>query len=97
MKENKGSWPSIDHSFLSPSGKISKKSRDKYLKQFAKELFPKEMFPNGLQGECRQPSEKERLLSQAKRLRDLANNGMCVRKYNKEADRLELIASRITI
>lgn len=92
---NKGTWPSIDHSFLSPSGRMSKRARETYLKKFARELFPPEMFPNGFKGECKQPTEKERMLSQAKRLRDLANSGMSVRKYNKEADRLELIVKEM--
>lgn len=80
------SWPSIDHSFLSPSGKISKRSKDAYIKRFAKELFG----PEGLKPpQCQQPTEKERLLRNAKMWRDLATNGMSPRKYNKMADQAE--------
>lgn len=43
----------------------------------------------------RQPTEKQRLLEHAARLRDLANRGMATKKYNKEADRLEALAAEI--
>ena len=78
-------WPSINHSFLSPSGKMSKRAHKKYLDRFTKELFP-----NGLPRALpKQPSEKDRLLAQAKQLRELAERGMCTRKYTKRAEELE--------
>jgi hypothetical protein len=42
---------------------------------------------------CVQPTEKERLLAHAKRLRDLANAGMSTRRFNREADKAEAQAA----
>jgi hypothetical protein len=86
------SWPSIDHSFLSPSGKISKRARKAYMDKFTKELFPDGLI---LKGQCKQPTKKEKLLRQAKMLRELADRGMSVKKYNKEADKLEKQANEL--
>lgn len=78
-------WPSIDHSILSPSGHVSKRAR-----QAALERARQTLFPEGLPApSCPQPTERDRLLRQAKELRDLAERGMHPRKYRKEADRLE--------
>lgn len=60
----------------------------------------KKLWPNGctredIYGPDIQPTEKERLLTQAKRLRDLADKGMATRKYTKEADRLEKLAAEL--
>ncbi|HDZ27368.1 hypothetical protein LCGC14_1184160 [marine sediment metagenome] len=86
----KANWPSIDHSILSPSGKISKRSKDAYMKRFVKELFG----PDGLQPpQCQQLTEKERLLRNAGMWRDLANRGMNPGKYNKQADEAEAKAA----
>ncbi len=64
--------PSIDHSFLSPSGRVSKRARKAMLAQVSRELFP-----DGLsRPRCKQPTENERLLRHAARLRDLAAGGM---------------------
>lgn len=87
-----GDWPSIDHSFLSPSGHMSKRSREAYLKRLSAELFTPEIRAF-MKERCPQPTEKESLLNQAKRLRDLANSGMNTRKYNREADKLEAQAA----
>lgn len=87
--------PTIDHGFLSPSGKMSKRAREQYLKRLGSELFPKELFPHGLKGEQKQPTEKENLLAHAKRLRDLANSGMNTRKYNKLAMEAEEKANKL--
>ncbi len=72
----------------SPSGRMSKRARAAAEKRLSLALFG----PNGLQRELPpQPSQKERDLAQAKRLRDLANAGMSTRKFNREADRLEAL------
>jgi hypothetical protein len=47
-------------------------------------------------GTTPQPSEIERLQRQANRLRDLAACGMSVRKFTKEADRLEQQIAELT-
>lgn len=85
-----GNWPSIDHSLLSPNGRMSKRARKAAeAREFAR-LFK---GIGDLKGTpISQPSEKEQHLAQAARLRDLASRGMCVKKYTKEADRLEALA-----
>jgi 5'-deoxynucleotidase YfbR-like HD superfamily hydrolase len=87
-------WPSIDHSFLSPSGHISKRSKKIYMDKFIKELFPEGM-KEAIKPKIKQPTEKERMLMQAKRLQDLADAGMSARKYTKEAAKLRAQAARI--
>lgn len=89
-------WPSIDHTILSPSGRVSKRARNAAMKQAAALLFPPE-----LQSEIRaarlanQPTKAERLRRQAATLRDLAARGMKKRAYTKEADRLEAEAAAL--
>ena len=83
MKEY--SWPSINHSFLSPNGYISKRVRKEYMTKFARKLFP----DNGecLRPKCTQPTEAERI---QRRIIDLANRGMNTRAFRKEAAKLKL-------
>jgi len=87
-------WQSIDHSFLSPSGKMSKRARKAYLDRFVKELFPEGMR-EAIKPRCKQPTEKERLLAHAKLLRGLADSGMNSKKYYREAEKLEREAAAI--
>lgn len=80
--------PCIDHSVLSPSGHVSKRSREAALRRVSLELFG----PEGLQqAPTPQPSERERDLRQAAQLRELAGRGMKPRAYLKEAQRLEAL------
>ena len=90
-------WPSIDHSLLSNTGRMSKRARKAALKREFERLFPKDLFPNGIPIHQlpTQPTDKERLLEQAKQLRELAERGMCVHKYTKEAERLEAQANEV--
>lgn len=76
----------IDHSILSPSGRVSKRQE-----KTAKERVRLELFgPNGLQRDKPiQPSEAEALLRQAAELRQLASGGMKPRAYVKKAIELE--------
>ena len=79
-------WPCIDHSILSPSGRVSKRARKAALERTRKELFG----PNGLaRPSCPQPTKREQLLRQAQNLRALAARGMSTRAFNREAERLE--------
>lgn len=78
--------PSIDHSILSPSGRVSKRARRAALARATAVLFP-DGFPEPQPPA--QPSEREADLRQATRLRELAARGMHPRKYAKEAARLE--------
>lgn len=83
--------PTIDHSLLSPSGGMSRAARERAMQREAEKLFqgvdirPKPPV---------QPTEREAMLQQAARLRDLATRGMHPRKYIKEAERLESEATQ---
>ena len=77
--------PSIDHSLLSPSGRVSKRAR-----KAAQERVRRELFGDGLPyPTCKQPTQKERLLRQAKNLRELAARGMRPKAFIREAEELE--------
>lgn len=70
----------------SPSGRMSKRARAAADRRLSLALFG----PSGLQCEpTPQPTEREKLLAQAARLRELADRGMKPRAYRKEAERLE--------
>lgn len=62
------------------------------MKREAARLFPGWTREDFMGGPITQPTEKERLLQHAARLRDLAKAGMCAKKYTKEANRLEALA-----
>lgn len=81
--------PSIDHSLLSPSGRMSKRARAVALKREAARLFPPDFDWSRA---IPQPTKREQLLRQATHLRDLAAQGMKPRAYRKEAERLERLA-----
>lgn len=73
-------------SISSPSGRVSKRAKAKAAEKLSTALFGK----GGLKRPTAiQPSEKSRLLQQAKELRDLAARGMSPRKYTKKAAELE--------
>jgi hypothetical protein len=78
---------SIDHGILSPSGRVSERSRQAAIERTRKELFGEEGLEPPSPG--RQPSGKESDLSRASELRDLASRGMKPRAYAEEAARLE--------
>lgn len=70
----------------SPSGRTSKRTREAAHKRLEEALFGK----GGLERpSCPQPPKWERLRTEAKMLRDLAERGMCVRAYPKRAAQLE--------
>lgn len=74
----------IDHSILSPSGRVSDRAREAALERNRRALFGDGLpFPS-----CRQPSERERLLRQAAELETLADRGMSPVKHRREAVRL---------
>ncbi len=83
--------PSIDHSILSPSGRVSKRARNAALERTRRELFGDGLaFPF-----CKQPTKRESLLRQARNLRALAARGMSTRALNKQAAALEKQAAEI--
>lgn len=82
----------FDHSILSPSGRVSKRSRKVALERARVDIFG----PQGLKrpGLPKQPTEKESILRQARELREMADRGMRPRAFRKEADRLEALVNR---
>lgn len=79
-------------SLSSPSGRVSARARLSAEKRLSLSLFDE----GGLQREpTPQLSERDKLLLQAARLRELAARGMSVRKFTREADRLEREAKGI--
>lgn len=88
--------PSVDHSLLSPSGRMSRIARDAALAREAAKLFPP-----GYWDAVRSTDETllqlaERLRWQAQEFRDLADRGMRPRKYRKLAQQAEEEAERLT-
>lgn len=83
-------FSSIDHSLLSPNGRMSRRSRDAAMKREAARLFPPGFFdpPNKTPEEIKN-DKIERCLRHAKMLRDLANRGMNTRKFTREAEKSE--------
>ena len=83
-----GTWPSIDHGLLSPSGHMSKAARRRADKRENERLFAGCDFgPPGVIIE-----EHISLRRAALRLRGLADRGMCVGKYRRKAEELEKAA-----
>lgn len=81
----------IDHSTLSPSGRVSRRAE-----AAAKERNRRALFGDGLAfPQTEQEPTKDRLLRQARTLRELADRGMKPRAYRKEAARLEEEAERL--
>ena len=80
--------PGVDHSLISPNGRISKRSLEA-----AQERTRQALFGGGLAyPSCRQPSEREYYLRKASEFRDLAARGVNPRKHTKEAERMESLA-----
>ena len=59
------------------------------MKREAARLFPPEIFANTETPEERTEKQRAALLQTAQNLRELADRGMSVRKYRREADRIE--------
>ena len=75
----------IDHSILSPGGRVSKRAE-----KSAKERQRKELFGDGLEYPMiEQPNKRERKLRLIREYRELAGRGMKPRKYEKLAQQLE--------
>lgn len=77
--------PSIDHTILSPSGRVSKRARAAALARETARLFPPGTFGDGRPKQC----ERTQDLRYAAFLRELAERGVGPRKHRKEAARLE--------
>lgn len=89
--------PSIDHTGLSPSGRVSKRARKAWLEREAARLFPPGYFAEiEREHQARLDAEHPaRLRHRAADLRALAARGMQTRALTKEAARLEAEADRL--
>lgn len=88
--------PSIDHSMLSPSGRVSKRARAAAMKREHDRLFPPGFWDKQEPTEAeRIAAEVEALRRQAAQLRDLAARGMKPRAYPKLAAELEAKADAL--
>lgn len=81
--------PSIDHSLLSPSGRMSKRARAAALKREGERLFPPGTFESTKTGDQIRREKIASLRRTALELRQLAARGMSPRKHAKAADALE--------
>ena len=88
--------PTIDHTILSPSGRVSRRAREAALKREADILFPPGYWaaPEKTTEEISQENI-DRLLRAAHNLRNLAARGMSPRKHLKAAEEMEAEADRI--
>ena len=84
-------YPTIDHSILSPSGRVSKRAE-----AAAKERARRELFGDGLAyPTVPQPTEAESLRRWAATLRSLAERGMKPKAYARKAAELEARADEL--
>jgi hypothetical protein len=81
--------PTIDHSVLSPSGRVSKRAREAALKREAGILFPPGYWTGEKTTEEIAQAKIEGLLRSAHNFRELAARGMAPRKFLKAAEELE--------
>lgn len=88
----RGTWPSIDHSLISPDGHMSEATRRRVEKRENERLFEGCDFktpPETI-------AEKQIALRQtASLLRDLAERGLHPRKYKREAAKMEKKATEL--
>ena len=88
-------WPAIDHSLLSPSGKISKRARKAALKREHDRLFPTGFWDQPKSAIQVATEKRASLLQAAFNLREMAARGMNAKRFIKEAVRLEQQAAAI--
>lgn len=83
-------WPCVDHSGLSPSGRVSKRARKAWLKVQHDRLFPAGYWDEPAPTEeQKREANVENVRRQIERLRELASRGMSLRKFTKRANALE--------
>jgi len=88
--------PALDHSLLSPSGRMTKRARTTALARETARMFPPGYWDAPAQSvNERRAGDAKRLRLAAQNLRELAARGMQVRKCLKEASRLEAEASKL--
>ena len=82
--------PTVDHSLLSPSGRMSKRARRAAEARETAKLFPPGFWDKpALTAKEQASAKRESMVRHVKTLRDLAARGMSQRRFTREADRLE--------
>ena len=90
--------PSIDHTILSPSGRVSKRARAAALKREHDRLFPPGYWNEPTKTDAEKAREKaDSLRRSAANLRQLAEKGMSVRKFTRAAERMEAEAAALVV
>lgn len=87
--------PAIDHSLLSPSGRMSKRARIAAEKREAARLFPPGYWDAPVMKSQASDAKRSRLLRHAAELRALAARGMSPRKFARKAAALEAEAANL--
>lgn len=88
--------PSVDHSLLSPSGRVSKAARKAADARETARLFPPGYWDEPARDEATTAREKAATLRRAAaNLRDLAARGMSARRFTREAEKLEAQAAAL--
>ncbi|OGQ00792.1 MAG: hypothetical protein A2Z40_04255 [Deltaproteobacteria bacterium RBG_19FT_COMBO_60_16] len=87
--------PTIDHSLLSPSGRVSERACKAALKREAEILFPPGYWTGVKTTEEIFQAKIDTLLHSAHNLRELAARGMAPKKHLKAAEEMEGEADRM--
>ena len=96
MSDDRKIRPSIDHSILSPSGRVSGAARKAALKHEHDRLFPPEYWDPPAKTEVELRHERSEVLRRsAANLRDLASRGMNTKTYLRKAKELETEAAAL--
>ena len=86
----------IDHTILSPSGRVSKRARADAMKRETARLFPEGFWDEPAKTAAELAQEKAATLRRsAANLRELAGKGMSPTKFKREAARLEAEAAAL--
>ena len=86
--------PSIDHSLLSPSGRMSKRARKAAIAREGRRLFA-DLEPHQETEQEKLTREIDALKRSARNLLDLAARGMKPKAYPKEAAKLLALANQL--
>ncbi len=92
-----GTWPSIDHSLLSPSGHMSKRARKQAEQREHAKLFPAGFWDVVKTPEQERAEKAKSLRHTATTLREMAARGMKPRAFVKAAEKLEREADALIL
>lgn len=88
----------LDHSSISPSGRVSKRARKQAAARLSAQLWPDGCSKEDICGKAPEPTPAENaeaLRRYARTLRDLADKGVSPRKYLRKAEEMEVEALAI--